>query len=110
MHWNTRNMILLVMGVLPNCEVVNTGCGGDCDTDNLCIHIPEGGSLHLCGFDDNGCPDDKSDCQVPRLELTCHSGNGLNGATPHEAIAYGQLMAELIRNGWEVVPYLKDYF
>jgi hypothetical protein len=120
MRWNTNNMATLVSQVLHSETeggkfIENVGPGGDYDSDALCISLY--GSmcdrLFLCGFNtgaEGSMEGNHSDCDVEMLELTCHSGNGLMSASPTECEAYGKLMAALVRNGWRVVPHMKDYF
>lgn len=117
MKWNTDKMIDLITQVLCHESqsgdfITNNYKGGDYDSDNLCISLYGSmeDQLFLSGFNQDTPIPDGSDCNVEMLELTCHSGNGLMGATPNECEAYGKLMAALRRDGWKVVPNMKDYF
>lgn len=116
-RWNTEQMVALISQVLcaesqSGDFITNNGKGGDYDSDNLCISLfgSMNDQLFLCGFNQDVVIQFGHDCPVEMLELTCHSGNGLHGATPTECEAYGKLMAALVRDGWTVVPHMKDYF
>lgn len=116
-QWNTARMIALISEVLyaesqGGAFIDNNLKGGDYDSDNLCISLfgSQTEQLFLCGFRQDACIHDGENCDVEMLELTCHSGNGLMDATPNECEAYGKLMAALRREGWLVVPHMKDYF
>lgn len=120
MKWNTNEMILLVAAALPHetCNgeyiEVNTWFAAEHTTEQLVLNLYNStdDQLFLCGFSQDVLPSESEgrDVEVPMLELTCHSGHGLEGATPNECEAYGKLMAALRRKGWNVVPHLKDYF
>lgn len=118
-HWNTEEMKTVLAAACPGKRIATSERGGDCDTNSVRVVLDGvsedgwGEFVTLCGFNtdyDRHPITDPDNVDVEMLELTCHSGNGLDGATPDECIAYGNIMAALRRQGWNVVPYMKNYF
>jgi hypothetical protein len=92
-------------------DIQDTGPGGDVDTDNIMVTIPNGERLFIYGFDPENDPQNQSDCDVDMVVLTdgADSRGGLNVNDPDLGQAYIKIKQYLIDKGFEVVPTLDDY-
>ena len=112
-HWNTDAVVSALQKVFPKYKVIKGEAGGDVDTENIQVEISKKDRRFLCiaGFKTDGYyGDNRSDVEVEMVELTDHVGEGCQSDDPEEIRAYGEAMIVLRGMGFQVVPYMKNYF
>lgn len=118
-HWNTDAVVAALQKAFPKYKVIKGEAGGDVDTENIQVKIGSPNSdsegwdrfLSIAGFKTDGYyGDNRSDVEVDMVELTDHVGDGLQSGDPEEIRAYAEAMIILKGMGFQVVPYMKNYF
>jgi hypothetical protein len=112
-HWNSQNIRAALLK-LPNMKSISINPpGGDVDTESLCISIAQSrDTLFVAGFTTNGDITDPTDCEVSQVEVTdgLDSCGGLTSSNRNTALVYAEVVTELRRMNFDVVPCMKDYF
>ena len=113
-RWKTDEIVAAI-NKLPQVTRVDTaGQGGDCDTNNLVIHIKGSGKrLFMCGFTSQGEINTPNNVDVEMVELN-DGGNSWGHAVDWKdlklVLSYQAIYTHMDKIGFNVVQRLKDYF
>lgn len=121
MRWKTKEIKKLIQDALEALPIKPARIlvlkeGGDYDSELIQIQYTKLEFLNVCGFDteksNNEDGNTPSDMEVEMIEVKDgqDSRGGLNSDNEGVCMAYGVLCGALRRNGFDVVPQMKDYF
>lgn len=96
-------------------KILNSGQGGDVDTDNLTLYVKGcEDKLHVCGFSPEGDGEITTPgaAEVTHIEVSDgkQSSGGLSSGELNVGIAYAKVRKYFMDKGFHVVPCLKDYY
>lgn len=113
-RWKTDEVIAMLQAAIPAAKVEKMEAGGDVDTDNIIVRLPNGERIWVAGFIDDGYFDEnRSDVDVAMVELTCgkDSRGGTQGVKDVDLLrAYAESQIALQNKGFDVVPSMMCYF
>jgi hypothetical protein len=112
--WNTEKIISDLNKKITNIEkIINSGQGGDYDTDNLIIKVKGSKDvLYICGFTPQVYCTTPENAEVEIIQITdgLDSRGGLNSNNENLAVAFVQIRKYFEKKGFSTANTIKEYF